>query len=58
MDVKGSLAVDATVFSDYFKHSQYIALKTKDAIVDRFRDMEGERPNVDLDHPTLRLISI
>ena len=55
MDVKGSLAVDATVFSDYFKHSQYIALKTKDAIVDRFRDMEGERPNVDLDHPTLRI---
>ena len=55
MDVKGSLAVDATVFSDYFKHSQYISLKTKDAIVDRFRDMEGERPNVDLDHPTLRI---
>ena len=55
MDVNGSLAVDATVFSDYFKHSQYISLKTKDAIVDRFRDMEGERPNVDLDHPTLRI---
>ena len=55
MDVKGSLAVDATVFSDYFKHSQYISLKTKDAIVDRFRDMEGDRPNVDLEHPTLRI---
>ena len=55
MDVKGSLAVDATVFSTYFKHSQYISLKAKDAIVDRFRDMEGDRPNVDLDHPTLRI---
>ena len=55
MDVKGSLAVDATVFSDYFKHSQYISLKTKDAIVDRFRVMEGDRPNVDLEHPTLRI---
>ena len=39
MDVKGSLAVDATVFSNYFTHSQYISLKAKDAIVDRFRDM-------------------
>lgn len=55
MDVKGTLAVNATVFSDVFTHSQYIALKTKDAIVDRFRDKEGERPNVDLDHPTLRI---
>ena len=55
MEKTGSLAVNATVFSDYFTHSQYIALKTKDAIVDRFRDREGIRPDVDLDHPTLRI---
>lgn len=55
MDANGSLAVDATVFSKKFTHSKYISLKTKDAIVDRFRDNEGERPNVDLDHPTLRI---
>lgn len=55
MKVEGSLAVDATVFSKVFNHSLYIALKTKDAIVDRFRDKEGKRPNVDLDHPTLRI---
>jgi len=55
MDANGSLAVDATVFSEKFTHSQYIALKTKDAIVDRFRDKEGVRPDVDLDHPTLRI---
>ncbi len=55
MEVDGSLAVNATVFSDYFTHSQFIALKTKDAIVDRFRDKEGRRPDVDLDHPTLRI---
>lgn len=55
MNVKGTLAVNATVFSDVFTHSQYIALKTKDAIVDRFRDREGIRPDVDLDHPTLRI---
>ena len=55
MDVDGSLAVDATVFSKQFTHSKYIALKTKDAIVDRFRDKEGRRPDVDLDHPSLRV---
>lgn len=55
MSVDGTLAVNSTVFSDYFTHSQYISLKTKDAIVDRFRDMEGDRPDVDLDHPTLRI---
>ena len=55
MDVKGTLAVNATVFSEVFTHSQYIALKTKDAVVDRFRDREGARPDVDLDHPTLRI---
>lgn len=55
MEAKGSLAVDATVYSEKFTHSKYIALKTKDAIVDRFRDREGVRPDVDLDHPTLRI---
>ncbi len=55
MDVDGTLAVDATVFSEKFTHSKYIALKTKDAIVDRFRDKEGRRPDVDLDHPSLRV---
>lgn len=55
MSSDGTLAVDAAVFSKTFTHSQYIALKTKDAIVDRFREKEGVRPNVDLDHPTLRI---
>ena len=55
MESNGSLAIDATVFSKKFTHSQFIALKTKDAIVDRFRDKFGERPDVDLDHPTLRI---
>ena len=33
----GSLAVGATLSGSRFTHSQFIALKTKDAIVDRFR---------------------
>lgn len=51
----GSLAVDATVHSHLFNHSLYIAQKTKDAIVDKFRDTTGERPNVDLKFPDLKI---
>ncbi|MDN3492319.1 THUMP domain-containing class I SAM-dependent RNA methyltransferase [Winogradskyella bathintestinalis] len=51
----GSLAVDATVHNSVFTHSQYTALKTKDAIVDRFRDIDGTRPDVDLRFPDLKI---
>ena len=51
----GSLAVDATVNNSVFTHSQYTALKTKDAIVDRFRDIDGTRPDVDLRFPDLKI---
>ncbi len=51
----GSLAVDATIHSDLFSHSLYIAQKTKDAIVDRFRENTGQRPNVDLKFPDLKI---
>jgi len=51
----GSLAVDATVHNSVFTHSQYTALKTKDAIVDRFREIDGTRPDVDLRFPDLKI---
>ncbi|SDR72491.1 THUMP domain-containing protein [Gramella sp. MAR_2010_147] len=51
----GSLAIDSAVHSDIFTHSQYVALKSKDAIVDRFREKFGKRPDVDLDFPDLRI---
>jgi len=55
MSENGSLAIDATVHSTVFTHSQYIALKTKDAIVDKFRNTTGTRPNVDLRFPDLKV---
>ena len=55
MTIDDKFAVDAFVNSTYFNHSLYIALKTKDAIVDQFRDNCGMRPDVDLDHPNLRI---
>ncbi|WP_456441319.1 THUMP domain-containing class I SAM-dependent RNA methyltransferase [Psychroserpens sp.] len=51
----GTLAVDATVNSQVFTHSLYIAQKTKDAIVDKFRETDGQRPNVDLKFPDVKI---
>lgn len=53
--VKDTLAIDSAVNSRFFNHSKYAALKTKDAIVDQFRDKTGIRPSVELDDPTIRL---
>ncbi|PQJ19371.1 THUMP domain-containing class I SAM-dependent RNA methyltransferase [Nonlabens tegetincola] len=50
-----SISVHGTIASRYFNHSQYVALKTKDAIVDQFRRKTGTRPNVDTKHPDLRV---
>ena len=55
MDATDTLAVDATLASNLFTHSKFIALKSKDAIVDKFRNTEGRRPNIDLNHPSLRV---
>ena len=55
LDVKGTLAVESAVHSRYFNHSKYVALKTKDAIVDQFRDKTGARPSVDTANPDLRI---
>ncbi len=56
MDVSDTFAVHCTLNSDLFTHSQFLALKAKDAIADHFRDRSGIRPNVDVDMPTLRIV--
>ncbi len=48
-----SLAINSAVNSKYFSHSHYIALKTKDAIVDKFRQQTGKRPDIDTRHPDI-----
>ena len=55
MSIDDKFAVDSFVNSPHFNHSLYVSLKTKDAIVDQFRDKCGMRPDVDLDHPNLRI---
>lgn len=51
----GTLAVDFTSTGSFITHTQYGALKTKDAIVDQFRDATGVRPSVDVERPDVRV---
>lgn len=46
-----TLAINSVVNSPYFNHSQFVALKSKDAIVDQFRNNSGKRPSVDTENP-------
>ena len=55
MDLDGTLAIDGVTHGRLFTHSKYVALKTKDAIVDQWRDKTGKRPNVDTEKPSLRV---
>ena len=50
-----TLAVDAHVSGDAITHARYAAQRVKDAVVDSLRTDTGERPDVDLDAPDLRL---
>lgn len=53
MDVNTSFAIDATVYSDTFRHSGFLTYRVKDAIADRFRERGGKRPSVKLTNPDL-----
>ncbi len=55
LSVETTFAIDATVNSDNFTHALYVSQKTKDAIVDKFRDQEGKRPDVDIKTPDMRI---
>jgi putative N6-adenine-specific DNA methylase len=50
-----TLAVRASCKSSRLTHTQYIAQKTKDAIIDAFRSRTGRRPSVDRDDPDVLL---
>ena len=50
-----SLMVESVVNSDIFSHSLFVSQKIKDGMVDRFREKTGQRPDVDLLRPKLKL---
>jgi putative N6-adenine-specific DNA methylase len=55
LDAEHSLAIDAVISYTVFTNSQFVAQKSKDAIVDRLRDKLGKRPSVDLENPDLKV---
>ena len=55
MSEHDTFIVDAVCFSEDFRHSKFVAYRTKDAIADRFRSLTGQRPNVSISDPTLRV---
>jgi len=50
-----TFSVDSVVFSEEFRHSKFVSYKVKDAIVDQFKEKTGNRPNISVANPDLRL---
>jgi putative N6-adenine-specific DNA methylase len=55
MTIKTTFQIDATVYSDYFRHSQFVTYRVKDAIVDYWMERENQRPSVKLEGADLYL---
>jgi 23S rRNA (guanine2445-N2)-methyltransferase / 23S rRNA (guanine2069-N7)-methyltransferase len=50
-----TFAVDAGTAMSKLTHSQFIGLRVKDAVVDQFRQRDGNRPGIDTDEPDIRI---
>lgn len=55
LDARRTLAVRAACRSSRLTHTQYIAQRSKDAVVDQLRERLGARPNVDRSDPDVQL---
>ncbi|MFM8467041.1 MAG: class I SAM-dependent RNA methyltransferase [Oxalobacteraceae bacterium] len=53
--VEHTIRVDVTAIKSPLKSLDFITLKIKDAICDRFRDREGKRPSVNTRTPDMRI---
>ena len=53
--VDKTFAVHCTALHAPISNTHFAALRVKDAVVDRFRDFVGRRPNVDPEAPDLRI---
>ncbi len=55
LSARGTFAVQFDGAEGGISHTQFGALRVKDAIVDRFRERSGERPSVDRECPDVRV---
>ena len=57
LDPQATFAVEATLRDSEHTHSGFVALKIKDAVVDRLRERRGARPDVDTRRPDVRVVA-
>lgn len=50
-----TFSVDSVVYSEEFRNSRFVTYKVKDAIVDQFKAKSGDRPNISVSNPDVRL---
>ena len=55
LSASDTIAVDCTARHAAISHSQFAALRIKDAVVDSLRTTSGQRPSVDVQRPAVRL---
>ncbi|MDQ3037343.1 MAG: THUMP domain-containing protein, partial [Myxococcota bacterium] len=55
LSARHTLAVSAVSKASALTHTNFVAQRTKDAIVDRLRDLSGARPSVDRQDPDLAI---
>ena len=53
ISLDSSFAIDATVYSEKFRHSMFVTYRVKDAIADYFTARYGRRPSVKLSNPDI-----
>ena len=54
MNESNTFIFDSVLSGNIFTHSLFVSQKAKDALVDKFRDQNINRPNVDLKYPDFR----
>lgn len=54
-DISRTFAIDVAGRSNIVTHTQFAALRVKDALADRFREAHGRRPDVDTEAPDVSI---
>ena len=55
LSAQQTFAIDATVYSEDFRNSQFVKYRVKDAIADWFMEHENRRPSIRIDSPDIQL---
>lgn len=53
--ISNTFQIDSVLNTDLFSHSLFVSQRVKDGIVDRFRKLDNNRPNIDLENPDIKI---